>query len=153
LHGKLVLPGIHDSHIHVQGLGESVGYLDLFGCESLGDFKERLRSHLQASKSESGASSSSWIIGFGWEQDKLGRYPSRQDLDEIVRERPVLLWRACFHVAVVNTKALEVAGFDLKNGPWEVPGGLVDVDNGSPTGILREAVSPYSLSLLSVYYT
>jgi predicted amidohydrolase YtcJ len=144
LHGSLVIPGLHDSHIHAYFLGESSEYLNLTGCKSYDDFIQRLQEY------EAKYPKKSWIVGYGWEQDSLsadGRYPSRKDIDDVIKNRPVLLYRACWHIIVVNTKALEVAGVDISQKQWNVESGAVDVDKNGPTGIFREAVSGYHIPL------
>ncbi len=81
-----------------------------------------------------------WIEGRGWDQAKLAehRYPTRWDLDNAAPENPVILTRTCGHIAVVNSRALEIAGID-RDTP-QPPGGIIDRDGrGEPTGILREA--------------
>lgn len=130
----LVLPGLHDSHIHAYYMGESAQFLNLTGCASLEEFSDRLRMYDEKFPEKS------WIIGFGWEQDKLGRYPSRHDIDAVVHGRPVLLHRACWHIIVVNTKALEIGGVDSSSKSHELLSGSIDVDELGATGILREAV-------------
>ncbi|POM67032.1 hypothetical protein PHPALM_17032 [Phytophthora palmivora] len=135
LQGALVLPGLHDSHIHVAMMGESAEWLDLSGCTSYEKFAERLR------KYDAQYPDKAWIVGLGWAQDELSddaRYPSRYDIDAVIRDRPVILHRACWHIAVVNTKALEIAGVDLNAKSHEVEHGAIDVDEKGATGILRE---------------
>lgn len=51
-----------------------------------------------------------WIRGSSWEQDLLGRFPTKEDLDAVCSVRPVILERACQHLWVVNTKVLEMTG-------------------------------------------
>lgn len=136
LNRKLVLPGLHDSHIHIYQMGECLQYVDLDGCTSIDELKERVKKHAIDFPD------SKWILGVGWEQDKLsvdGQYPTRYDLDEVVRDRPIFLSRACWHIAVVNTKAMEIAGMDLLRNNLDISNGVVDVDeNGVTTGVLRE---------------
>lgn len=136
LGGKLVLPGLHDSHIHIYHMGECLQYVDLNGCTSIDELKERVATHAINHPD------SKWILGVGWEQDKLtadGKYPSRYNLDEIVTDRPMFLSRACWHIAVCNTKAMEIAGMNLERNDLDISNGVVDVDeNGVPTGVLRE---------------
>jgi predicted amidohydrolase YtcJ len=143
LSGRLVLPGLHDSHIHAYGLGESAEYLDLFGCESFEDLAQRLAAY------DARYPDKAWIVGFGWAQDKLSalaRYPSRHDIDAVVRDRPVILHRGCWHIAVVNTKALEIAGVDITQTHHEIQGsGAIDVDVNGVTGILRESVGEHPI--------
>jgi hypothetical protein len=134
LNGKLVLPGLHDSHIHIYSLGECSSKLDLSGSNSITELKQMLKNY------STEHSDLSWIIGRGWDQDKLGSYPTRYDLDEIVADRPVVLWRACWHVAVINTQAMHLAGMDLNQTSWTTSGGVVDLgQDGKPNGILRES--------------
>ncbi|KAG3015849.1 hypothetical protein PC121_g1679 [Phytophthora cactorum] len=135
LHGALVLPGLHDSHIHVSMLGESAEWLDLSGCTSYEEFAERLKRY------DAQYPDKAWVVGIGWAQDELSsdaRYPSRHDIDAVIKDRPVILHRACWHIAVVNTKALEIAGVDLNAKSHDVEHGAIDVDEKGATGILRE---------------
>uniref|UniRef100_H3HEB0 AAA+ ATPase domain-containing protein n=1 Tax=Phytophthora ramorum TaxID=164328 RepID=H3HEB0_PHYRM len=144
LEGALVLPGLHDSHIHVSMLGESAEWLDLSGCRSYEAFAERLSSYDAAYPDKA------WVVGVGWAQDELStdaRYPSRHDIDAVIRDRPVILHRACWHIAVVNTKALEIAGVDVAGKGHEVKHGAIDVDEKGATGILREDVGIRRASL------
>ena len=45
----------------------------------------------------------------------MGRVPTRDDLDSACADRPVILKRVCIHVAVVNSKALQLAGTIYNN--------------------------------------
>ncbi|RLN88478.1 hypothetical protein BBJ28_00011991 [Nothophytophthora sp. Chile5] len=139
LHGALVLPGLHDAHMHAFMMGESAEWLDLSGCSSFDEFATRLRAYDAAYPEKA------WIVGVGWAQDELSasaRYPSRSDIDAVIKNRPVLLHRACWHIAVVNTKALEIAGVDLSAPSHDIAHGAIDVDGNGATGILREDVQP-----------
>jgi len=128
--GELILPGLIDAHIHVLFTGEVSHYIDLNGCKSIEEFQIRVKLHAEKYPTKE------WIVGFGWEQDLLSRYPIANDIDVFVNDRPVLLWRVCWHIAVVNTKALTIAGI---NTSLEIKGGIIDIDQeGVPTGILRE---------------
>ncbi|KAF1321904.1 Metal-dependent amidohydrolase 3, partial [Globisporangium splendens] len=135
LGGALVLPGLHDSHIHAYYMGESDEFLNLTGCTSFEDFADRLR------KYDATYPEKAWVVGFGWEQDQLSssaRYPSRYDIDAVIKDRPVLLHRACWHIAAVNTKALEICGIDVTQKVHHIESGTIDVDERGVTGILRE---------------
>uniref|UniRef100_K3XA87 Amidohydrolase 3 domain-containing protein n=1 Tax=Globisporangium ultimum (strain ATCC 200006 / CBS 805.95 / DAOM BR144) TaxID=431595 RepID=K3XA87_GLOUD len=135
LQGALVLPGLHDSHIHAYYMGESDEFLNLTGCTSFEDFAGRLR------KYDAAYPEKAWVVGFGWEQDQLSssaRYPSRYDIDAVIKDRPVVLHRACWHIAAVNTKALEICGIDVTQKVHHIESGTIDVDERGVTGILRE---------------
>jgi len=142
--GELVLPGLIDSHIHVAGLGESRSFLQLGTCSSISDLQAVLSS-AAANAASVTTHSTAFIQGTHWAQEKLGRYPTRLDLDVACSDRPVLFWRACWHVVVCNTQALRLAGLltEDMNLPCDFvqpPGGIVDLDaSGRPTGVLRES--------------
>lgn len=68
-----------------------------------------------------------------------GRYPHFKDLDAVCPDKPLFLWRACWHIAVVNSAAMKSAHFDMTTPPTDICGGTVDTDeNGHVTGIFRE---------------
>ena len=141
--GQLIVPGLVDSHIHVAGFGESLSFVQLGECTSISKLQEKL---ITANVSSDSSSHDTFLVGTHWDQEKLGRYPNRHDLDAVCPDRPVLLWRACWHIVVCNTRALQLAGVLIKGGlntlcsAFKVPeGGAVDLDSqGLPTGILRE---------------
>ena len=58
---NLVLPGLHDAHIHVMMTGESSHFVDLKGCFSIADLQKRLRERVQQSED-----SVAWIQGVNW---------------------------------------------------------------------------------------
>ncbi|USS41754.1 amidohydrolase [Thermococcus aggregans] len=99
------MPGFIDSHLHLSSLGQSLKMLNLKGTKSIKELKEKLKEYV-------GKTNTSWILGFGWDQEELGRYPTKKDLDEVVNDKPVLLYRTCFHVALLNTKAIEIVGLE-----------------------------------------
>ena len=78
-----------------------------------------------------------WIVGRGWNQELWPdrRFPSRQDLDEVISDRPVWLVRVDAHAGWANSKALELAG--VSKDTIDPPGGQIVRDSeGNPTGIL-----------------
>lgn len=125
----LITPGLIDSHLHLVNLGLDLQGLQLNRCQSQGEFIADLRKHLQAG-------GEGWITGRGWDQNKLGFTPHRQLLDFLCPHRPMILTRACGHVAAVNSKALEAAGITKAT---VVAGGVLQRDfSGELTGILEE---------------
>lgn len=130
--GQLVIPGPHDAHIHVEGLGESAFFVNLSACRSIEDLQRTVKSHAEK------CSDLPWIVGVLWDQTDLGRFPNRADIDAVCPDRPVFLWRACWHIGVANSAALRAASIDLDQTVFVVPGGEVEVDATGPTGILKE---------------
>lgn len=102
--GCRILPGLHDSHIHVGLFGRACNSVDLRNCKSIEELQERLRQFVDSHNSLK------WITGRSWEQDLLGRYPNKHDLDAVCKDKPVYLVRVCGHIAVANSLALQLAG-------------------------------------------
>ena len=102
--GNRLLPGLHEAHIHVSSVGRAERSLNVKECLSIAEFKERIRKYVDTHPE------CSWVVGRGWEHDVMGRYPTREDIDEVSGDLPVWLSRACGHISVANSKALEVGG-------------------------------------------
>ena len=104
--GRTVLPGLIDAHGHVVGLGQALLTLDLVGTASLDELKARLKDYAAANPG------SGWLVGRGWNQElwPVKAFPTSADLDAVVSDRPVVLYRVDGHALVANSKALELAG-------------------------------------------
>lgn len=105
LDGATVVPGFNDSHLHLFWFGRLLTMqVDLVGCASLDELLSRL--------AQRAAESPGWIVGHGFDQDKLSerRFPRRDDLDKVVADRPILITRVCGHAAVVNSAVLRLLG-------------------------------------------
>ncbi len=76
--------------------------------------------------------------GWGYNHNELAecRHPTRWDLDAVVPDQPVFVMRTCAHIAVLNSRALQLLGLD-DNTP-DPKGGQLDRENGVITGVLRE---------------
>lgn len=128
LQGKVVLPGFIDSHLHLEELGMYLNTMDLRGVGSIGELKERVEEY-------AANTDTTWIIGHGWDQELFEekRWPTRWDIDEVVKDRPVMLSRVCLHAAVLNTRAMEMAGLLDLDSP-----GIMRNEEGEPTGVVKE---------------
>ncbi|WP_206188181.1 amidohydrolase [Sanguibacter sp. HDW7] len=135
--GRLVLPGFQDTHVHpilaagmdarLNVLGES----DLAG--TLGAISAWAAAHPELE----------WVTGWGWQADHFeGGFPTRQQLDALVPDRPAFLHRSDGHASWVNTRAIELAGLDDDGSgqpPADPAGGYVQRDaDGRATGVLIE---------------
>lgn len=134
-HGDSVaLPGLKDSHIHPVGMAAAAGQLDLSDASSIDEAIERIVSHV--AHSQPGTP----IIATGLDDERLaeGRMPTASELDGAARDRPLLVYRACSHVAVANSVALAIGG--LHGVSTDPPGGRVGrMADGSLSGRLEEA--------------
>lgn len=135
LEGKTVVPGFNDSHMHLLGYGKSLETVDLNGCKSIDEMCKRIMKFVDENHIPAG----SWVVGSGWNDSRFleNRLPSRQDLDSVSENHPIVMTRTCFHICVANTLALKEA--EIFERPPGIEGGEIDKDQeGNPTGILRE---------------
>lgn len=135
LKGRTATPGLNDAHSHPMGVGFALSDLNLTTPpnRSIWDIVALVGG--AARDRQPG----SWIVGRGYDQARLEeqRHPTRQDLDEVAPDHPVLLIRACHHIGVANSRALTLAGITATTD--DPPGGTIDRDeHGEPTGVLRE---------------
>jgi predicted amidohydrolase YtcJ len=131
----------HDHHLHPFGYAALVNGLELMDAP---DLETVMRRVAQNGETVEGA-----IIGQRLNDEGVGelRLPTAADIDDVVSDRPVLLYRYCGHIAVANSAALALAGIDADTPDPE--GGSFDRDpTGQPNGILREtAVAPVTRAL------
>lgn len=143
LNGRVVLPGIDDSHLHATGYGlsgpEFAIDLSYQSVTSIAEIVEKIRE--AASTTPPGT----WIVGLGWDQGYLAEcldgsrnMPHKQDLDEATSLHPVCLTDFSGHMIWVNSEALLIAA--VTDETVAPAGGVIDRDeHGQATGILREA--------------
>jgi len=133
LAGHFAMPGFNDAHMHLANAGFRRLTVELGGVKSLTEFRERIRERVLT------AGPGEWIVGGGWDQTlwPVKELPSRWDIDEVTTDHPVFLQRVDGHIAVANTKALQLASITVASR--DPQGGKIDRDSsGQATGILRE---------------
>ena len=135
LKGKRVIPAFIDSHMHGLYLARDSKKI---ACtpplvKSIVDIQNEVMK--RAKKLEPGQ----WIEGWGYDESKLaeGRNPTRFDLDQATTDHPVVITRNCTHIAVVNSKALELLEID-ETTPEPVGGVIEKNHNGRLTGVFKE---------------
>ena len=133
LGGKFMMPGFNDAHTHLAQGGFQALHVNLVGTRSLDEFRERIRANVES------AAPGAWILGGGWDENlwPVKAVPTRWDVDEVSAGHPVFLDRVDGHIAVANTRALQLASITIASR--DPKGGKIDRDsNGQPNGILRE---------------
>jgi predicted amidohydrolase YtcJ len=143
LGGHFVMPGFNDAHMHLAEAGLRQLTVDLTGVKSLAEFRERLQARVES------AEPGEWIVGGGWDHTlwPVKELPTRWDIDEVSRDHPVLLQRVDGHIAVANTRALQLASISMASK--DPQGGKIDRDSGGqPTGILRETAKGAVLAVI-----
>lgn len=132
LQGKLVTPGFNDAHVHFFRGALALLTVNLTDAKTLSEAKARVAAKVKEVKP------GEWITGRGWDHTLWGgKFPTRQDLDQIAPNNPVYLVRVDGHVAWANSAALKLAKIDRNTKSAE--GGEIERDAaGEATGILKE---------------
>jgi predicted amidohydrolase YtcJ len=130
LAGATVLPGLIDTHVHLENLGASLERVNLVGVKDEAEAVARVAARAAT------VPKGSWIIGWGWDEGAwASRYPDMRLLSERVPEHPVLLHGLHGFAAWSNRLAFERAG--ITRTTQSPAGGEIRKDkNGQPTGIL-----------------
>ncbi|MBV6446215.1 MAG: amidohydrolase [Ignavibacteriales bacterium] len=132
LKGALMLPGLSDDHVHFVSGGESLAGLNLRGATSTTEFTQLLQQFI------SGKEKGSWITGGDWDHESWEKkdLPTKEMIDDVSPDNPVLIHRFDGHIALANSVALRMAG--ITSATVSPPGGEIvkDKKTGEPTGIL-----------------
>jgi len=131
LHGRIVLPGLADAHLHLSAGGQSLAIPNLTGLGS-----NEIRAVIEKSFRAIESAGRRWIEAFNWES----RYGllNADLLEDACPGIPATVHQKDLHTCCVNRTALAMAGID--NASNVPTGGRIETDvNGRPTGILRES--------------
>lgn len=142
LDGRAMLPGFVDSHGHVVFGGLQAMSANLLPPpdgpgQDIAGIQNALRDWM--TENEDTVKQIKMVIGFGYDNAQLAelRHPTREDLDAVSTEYPILIIHQSGHLGVANSKALELAGIDATTKP--PAGGVIRHDkNGDPNGVLEE---------------
>lgn len=132
LDGKFVYPGFIDTHVHLMDAGMSLSSVQLRDASTPEEFAKRIAEY--AETLEPGT----WILEGNWDHTLWGgELPRKEWIDEYTKEYPVFINRLDGHMALANSRALELAGIDKNT--QEVDGGtIVRDEDGNPTGMLKD---------------
>lgn len=132
LEGRLLTPGLIDSHLHLLPLGANLLALDVRGTRRLDDLLARIAA--RATTEPAGR----WIKVVGHDDQLLDarRHPTLAELDAAAPNNPVYVLRTCGHIYVCNSAALALAGIDDQTPA--PPGGVIERKDGRLTGMIAE---------------
>lgn len=151
LDGKAIVPGFIDSHGHFSIVAQTLNYANL-APSPIGNSNSipELINEMKAFWNNKEIAKGQWLIGTGYDDSLLveGTHPTRHDLDKISTSHPIAIIHASYHLAVVNTKGLELLGFNA-NTP-DPKGGKIVREKGSnvPNGVLEETAMKKPLLLV-----
>ena len=136
LAGQMLLPGFHDSHIHIL-----IGVFADEECDLLRlGTAEEVAIQLKDCTELAGIGDDGWILGGGWGEWLWPEAnPKKGMLDILFPEQPVYLESSFGHAAWVNSRAMAIAGID--ENTEDPPQGVIerDPETGEPSGTLRDA--------------
>jgi hypothetical protein len=134
LRGKTVIPGLIDTHTHLETVAEGLLNVNLKKARSIDDVLKTIQKNIPEDCNK-------WVISSWWHpfaQLREKRLPTRLELDKICPNNPVLLFTVG-HIAVANSRALEMAG--INEFSQDLLGGEIERDilTGQVTGVLYES--------------
>lgn len=137
LRGKVLLPGLIDTHVHFTEYARLRLQVDLIGCRTMGEIRDRLIAYREKHPILPG-----WILGGGWDRNRVDDpgLINKEFLDEIFPNAPVALYSKDYHARWCNTEALKRAGF-ASGRPAPAGGSVQRNSGGNMTGILLETAA------------
>jgi hypothetical protein len=133
LHGRLVVPGFNDAHVHFLSGGFGLLSVDLRDAKDEADFARRIGDYAKT------LPKGTWIQNGNWDHESWPSktLPTRQLIDALTPDHPVFVSRLDGHMALANTLALKLAG--ITRDTKDPEGGTIVRDaRGEPTGILKD---------------
>lgn len=121
---KVMLPGFIDSHMHLLNYGYTLKKINLSSFKSI---KETIDFSINFI-SNNNITSDKWLLGRGWNQDKVSeqRLLTKADLDCISTEVPIVFTRVCGHISICNSAVLNKIGLsNLSENDMNI-----DIDKG-----------------------
>jgi predicted amidohydrolase YtcJ len=139
LKGMTVTPGFNDVHLHPTGAydEDSPYYTPWLGPEKVHNMDELIAAlKAKADKTPPGQ----MVRGTRYQDTKLGRHPTRYDLDKASTTHPISISHSSGHITVVNSYILNASG--ITKDTKDPPGGSFDRDaDGTPNGVIRESAT------------
>ncbi|KAA9339920.1 amidohydrolase [Hymenobacter busanensis] len=128
--GKFIYPGFYDAHCHFYRYALGLRDASLVGTASWAEVVQKLQQHRLQNPN------AAWLTGRGWDQnDWLSKqFPTKDTLDRLFPDVPVFITRIDGHAALVNQKALDLAGVTART---PISGGTITRNaQGRLTGLL-----------------
>ncbi len=128
LNGNILMPAFIDAHSHIFALAKSLMQISIDGLTSIEEIKNCLAEYKKENRTNE------WIIVNGYDNNilKNRQHITKNELDEIFPDTPVIIENKSRHNGVVNSKALEMLGITKTTANPE--GGRIFYD----TGLLEE---------------
>ena len=134
LQGRTLLPAFLDPHSHFAATANSFLEIPLSGCADLQELIRRISDHIRTQEIPAGQ----WVKASGYDHNFLveKRHPTAAELDLAAPNHPLVIQHSSGHMGVFNTAALQLLQIPAQSDA--IPGGLIQLDGGRPTGYLEE---------------
>lgn len=141
---QALLPGFIDAHGHLAVVARLIDFVNVSSppvgpVENIGDIQRLMRNAIAERNIRPGE----WVVGYGYDESLLAeqRHPTRDDLDAVSIEHPILLLHVSLHLLAANSAAL--SKHDIDAGTLDPSGGHVRrrPDSLEPNGVLEETAA------------
>jgi hypothetical protein len=141
LAGRVIVPGFVDAHSHFPSAGVNALYVVDLQSPPVGT-TTTMDDLIRALRQRAGQTpAGQWVRGAGYDQTLLRerRHPTRDDLDKASTSHPIYIVHTSGHLAVANSRALELAA--VTRSTPQPPGGVIqkDAKTGEPNGVFEES--------------
>jgi predicted amidohydrolase YtcJ len=131
---EAAVPGLTDSHLHLVEAALARSRVQLEDADSIEELVTRVRAAATQTPGDA------WIEGAGWDPDRLGRWPTADDVERAAPGRRVALWAHDHHSLLASRTALAVGG--VGESTPDPDGGVIRRGaDGTPTGVLHEVAA------------
>jgi len=141
---RALLPGFIDAHGHFTFAARFMNFINVSSppvgrAETIDDIVRILADDIERNP----VGESDWIVGYGYDDSLLAenRHPTRDDLDRVTTDHPIVLMHVSGHLAAANSKALALSGISADSD--DPPGGVIRrrPDSREPNGVLEESAA------------
>lgn len=135
LHGRMVMPGLHDGHLHPMDGGQGLLGCDLnYASLTVKQIQDKIRAHLAKNPGDGWVNVTNWYVQA---VRPAGTELTKADLDAVDARRPIIVKSTDGHTTLVNSRALTLAKITSKTK--NPPDGTIERDaHGQPTGVLQD---------------
>jgi predicted amidohydrolase YtcJ len=143
--GNTMVPGFVDAHGHVVSAGIQAASANLLPMpdgkvNNFTELSDTLSAWAESANGKSFIDKTGWLVGFGFDDSQLAEqsFPTKQLLDQISNDKPMMIIHQSGHFGVFNQQALNQAGID--DCQKIIAGGVIrcEADGKTPSGVLEE---------------
>lgn len=149
---KLIMPGFHDSHVHLAEGGAELLQCRLNAAKSRADVLTLLQKWRDEKQGEKHTKqyNNKWLLAAGLPLPAVMKEPlDCHILDQVSASQPILVYAEDGHSAWLNSKAMQIA--KITSSSKTTCGGIIELDTkGQPTGCLREGALALAQKVLPV---